>query len=295
MQREDTYVADPESSLEMTRLIEQDRIVTKGMGGIFPEYSTLPDSITHILDIGCGSGGWVLDVAYQYPRCEVVGLDVSTTLLNYARAQAKTQNRTNAIFVHGNVLNPLEFADQEFDLVNIRFAVAFLLREAWPYVLRELFRILRPGGVIHITEIDTISINHSPALEQLNSYLYLTLHKLGYGFSSDGKTLGITPALKGLLTDAGFGDIQLFPHTIDFSFHTELHYNQYENYIASSTIMLPLVIQHGIASEQAYTEVVNHMQFEMLQEDFQGTWLIQTAHGIKPAVATEKEPPRPDQ
>jgi len=37
MAREDTYAADPEDGLEMTRLMEQDQFVTKGMGGAFPE------------------------------------------------------------------------------------------------------------------------------------------------------------------------------------------------------------------------------------------------------------------
>jgi len=123
MAREDTYAADPEDGLEMTRLMEQDQFVTKGMGGVFPE-GDVPANILHILDIGCGAGGWALEVAYRYPDCEVVGLDVSKPLLAYARAQAVVQHRTNALFVHGNVLNELDFADGEFDLVNIRFATS---------------------------------------------------------------------------------------------------------------------------------------------------------------------------
>lgn len=30
-----------------------------------------------ILDIGCGSGCWVIDMAKQYPRAEVIGMDLT--------------------------------------------------------------------------------------------------------------------------------------------------------------------------------------------------------------------------
>jgi ubiquinone/menaquinone biosynthesis C-methylase UbiE len=284
MPREDTYVTDPENTLEMTRLIEQDRIITKGLGGVFPEYGRLPDDVQHILDIGCGSGGWVLDVAYQYPECEVVGLDVSTTLINYARARAAVQERRNAVFVQGNVLKPLEFADGEFDLVNIRFATAFLLRDAWLPVLREMFRILRPGGTMRVTETDTMGISTSPALEKMLGYVYQMLRIMGYGFSSDNKGYAITSALEGLLTSAGFEDIRLFPHMIDFSFDAELHQNHYENYLASfSPSTFQRISEHGIATLQELEDILNRLRVEMLQKDFQGMWYILTARGIKPA------------
>jgi hypothetical protein len=56
-----TYVLDPESPTEMVRLMLQDRMVTVGMGGIFPERPNL-DTIHSILDVGCGPGGghWTL-------------------------------------------------------------------------------------------------------------------------------------------------------------------------------------------------------------------------------------------
>ncbi len=284
MQREDTYATDPESALEMTRLIEQDRIVTKGMGGTFPEYNnTLPDDVKHILDVGCGSGGWVLDVAYHNPECEVVGLDVSASLLDYARARAKVQERQNAVFVQGNILKPLEFADEEFDLVNIRFAGAFLLRDAWVPVLQELFRILRPGGIIRVTEGDTMGTTTSPALEKLLGYTCQTLRIMGYGFSPDGKNLGLTPVLKGLLLAVGFKDIQFLPHVIDLSFDAELYQNQYDNYMVSFAILLPLIQRYKVTTQQDFEDALNHMRVEMLQKDFQGIWNLLTVRGVKPA------------
>jgi len=281
MVREDTYAADPENAVEMTRIMEQDQLVTKGMGGIFPE-GGIPDDIQHILDIGCGAGGWVLDVAYRYPDCEVVGLDVSEPLLAYARARASVQQRKNACFVHGNVLSDLNFVEGEFDLVNIRFATAFLLRDAWIPVLKKLYHVLRPGGIIRVTEIDTMGLTNSVAVENLLSYLYRTLGKMGYGFSPDFRTMGMTPVLKQLFISAGFEQVQLFPWTIDFSTGTELHQRQYENYIAVCDTLLGLAMKAGVGSEEDFKAQLNQMHVDMMQEDFQGLWHLLTARGIRP-------------
>ncbi len=57
--RENTYFIDPESGGEMARLLDQDWLVTKGMGGLFSDLTTSEVSrIQRILDIACGPGGW---------------------------------------------------------------------------------------------------------------------------------------------------------------------------------------------------------------------------------------------
>ena len=57
------YFNDPESGAEMARLIDQDRLITRCMGGLLPERSNDFSGIHRVLDIGCGPGGWVLELA----------------------------------------------------------------------------------------------------------------------------------------------------------------------------------------------------------------------------------------
>ena len=121
-----TYVMDPESPTEMARLMLQDRFITEGMQGIFSERSNL-GNIQAILDVGCGPGGWALDVAHTYPDKAVVGVDISTTMITYAQAQATAQRLTNVTFAVMNALEPLNFAEETFDLVNVRFAIGFVI------------------------------------------------------------------------------------------------------------------------------------------------------------------------
>lgn len=65
---ESTYVIDAENAAEMARLTRQDRLITKTMGGLFTEHSDLSGG-HDVLDVACGPGGWVLDVARHIPRC----------------------------------------------------------------------------------------------------------------------------------------------------------------------------------------------------------------------------------
>ena len=53
-----TYVFDPESGSEMARLINLDRLTTKGMKGPFTGLPDLADK-QQVLDIACGTGGMV--------------------------------------------------------------------------------------------------------------------------------------------------------------------------------------------------------------------------------------------
>src|SRR5215831_21124942 len=89
------YISDPESGAEMARLIDQDRLITVGMGGLFPERSNDFSGIHRLLDGACGPGGWALEIAFQYPQIEVVGFDVSQAMIDYANARARIQGLEN--------------------------------------------------------------------------------------------------------------------------------------------------------------------------------------------------------
>src|SRR6266496_1335994 len=147
---ENSYFIDHESGAEMARLLDQDRLYTRSMGGFFSERSDL-SAINRILDIGCGPGGWVQELAFAYPEKDIVGFDISQAMIKYARAQAQVQNLENAQFLVMDATGPLDFADNSFDLVNARL-IAFLTPQQWPRLLQECLRITRPGGILRLTE-----------------------------------------------------------------------------------------------------------------------------------------------
>lgn len=280
--REDMYVLDPEDMAEMLRLMRQDELVNQGMGGLFPELQNqLPSQYKRIIDMGCGPGNWVLNVAYEYLEVEVVGIDISKLMIRYAQTQARTEERGNALFVEGNLLKPLPFDDASFDLVNARFMTGFVPRKDWPAVVQEFFRILRPGGMLRLTEIDTGGISNSAALEEILSLTTRMMHQLGYGFSPNGHSFGMTPMLGKFLRDVGGQEIQHQAHAIDFSYGTEFHQSQYEDWRSGFLRLLPVLMKCGLTTDEAFTTLYEQMQQEMLAEDFRGIWYILTAWGRK--------------
>src|SRR5712691_2922622 len=235
---ENKYFIDAENAAEMARLMHQDRLTTKGMGGALPErsdFSTLHD----ILDIACGPGGWVLDVAFEHPSIQVTGIDISRIMVEYARAQAWTQGLNNASFRVMDALKPLDFPDATFDLVNARFIYGFMPRTGWPLLMDECVRITRPGGTIRLTESEWHFTN-SLAYETLNAMTMSSLKKAGRSFSPDGRHAGITPMLGQFLQQAQCESIQQAAYVLDLSAGTEAHGSMYQNSMAFFRLIEPL-------------------------------------------------------
>src|SRR5215468_9930956 len=106
-----TYVVQDRSNLEeLHRLEVQDMLVTTGMGGVLPELAD-PTTLRRVLDVGCGTGGWLTDVARAYPNIEwLVGADVSAKMVAYARAQAENLGLAGRVeFQVMDALRMLEF------------------------------------------------------------------------------------------------------------------------------------------------------------------------------------------
>ncbi len=275
---DNVYFVDHESGAEMARLMLQDRLYTKGMGGLFSEQSDL-SNIHRILDIGCGPGGWALEVAFTYPEKEVVGFDISQTMIDYARAQARVQGLDNASFRVMDLLNPLDFPDNSFDLVNARL-IAFLPTDAWPKLMQECLRITRPGGIIRLTECEWIT--NSPACEKLYSMFTRALKVAAQSFSPDGRLIAITPMLKSFLKDAGCQNVQLAAHVLDYSAGTEARQGIYQNWLTFYKLLQPFFVDTGVATQKKADQAYEQMQIEVLMENFRGIVLLLTAWGEKP-------------
>src|SRR5947209_19752314 len=94
------FVQDRSNEEEMIRLQIQGQMITAGMGGVLPEQPR-PTSFQRILDIGCGTGDWLIEVARTYPGISVlVGVDVSSTMVQYARTQAAAQQVDSHVQFH---------------------------------------------------------------------------------------------------------------------------------------------------------------------------------------------------
>jgi SAM-dependent methyltransferase len=280
---DNTYLLDAESPVELARLINQDQMMTQAMGGPLAEQSAatlLP--MQHVLDVGCGPGGWVLDVAFAYPDIEVCGVDISKIMIDYANARTRSQGLKNASFGVMNITKPLDFADASFDLVNARALCGVLRRDDWRPFIAECTRILRPGGIFRLTEPVDCGVTTSPAFEQMQAQWFQMYTRGSYGFSPDGKGFGITPVLPRLLRQAGYHDIQYKAHALEFSTGTPAWANFYRNMDVACQLGQGVAVKMGIASREEWERAYQQMLIEMNAEGFCGIWHFTTFWGAKP-------------
>ena len=113
-----------------------------------------------VLDVGCGTGRWACEMALDFPRAQIVGLDIE---LPQPGALTVPPNLT---LLPGNVLERLPFADRSFDFVHQRLLVAAIPTIQWPVVVAELARVTRPSGWIELIEAGDAYLNIGPALSQ---------------------------------------------------------------------------------------------------------------------------------
>ncbi len=279
--REIRFVADTESGETMTWLLNFDKIINNGMGGTLAERPDL-SGIKAILDLACGPGGWVLDVARQHPDIEVTGIDISESMIRFAKAQATSRGYGNASFMVMDVKKPLLFEDASFDLVNARTLYGVMGPGEWPQLLAECKRILRPGGIIRLTELE-MPVTTSPALNELWYLHTRAFYKLGRSFSVDERHIGITPVLKRLLHDAGFQDVKHQGHVMDISAGTADFEGFFRNFVYVFELVKPFMLKiEGLTTEQEWKRLYQQMQAEMLASDFCGLWTYVTVWGETP-------------
>jgi ubiquinone/menaquinone biosynthesis C-methylase UbiE len=279
-----SYFIDTESAAEMARLLGQERLLTKAMGGLFP--SDLDITQVHdVLDIACGPGGWCQELAFEHQEIQVVGVDISTTMLRYAQAQAQVQGLDNIIFSQMDVTQPLDFPDDSFDFVNARALVGFMQKERWPDLVREMLRVTRPGGTIRLTDFDDGGLTNSAALEQLNKYMTQALYRAGHSFSPipDGQGLWITPMLGHFVQQAGCLQVGQQAYVLDFSAGTEANLSNYENYKVAYKLAQPFLTKMQIANQQELDTLYDRMLADMMSSTFRALLYALSVWGRKPS------------
>ncbi len=277
--QQNTYVFSTETIAEMNRLKMQNQFITEAMGGQnghLPEFSDL-SRFRRILDLGCGPGDWLQDLAYAHPEIEFVGVDINQQMIEYANAR-KTQN---IVFQVMNITEPLDFPSNSFDLVNSRLISFAITKPVWPHLAQEGMRILKPGGIMRMTESES-PITNSRATERFADLLRRALQKADQIFSPDGQHVGITYMLGSFLQKAGFQNIRHRSFSLDFSAGTSAHDAMYENTRMAYLLAQPFMLRMGAATQQELTEVYNDTMREMQEPDFRALWQFMVVWGEKP-------------
>ncbi|MBV9709507.1 MAG: methyltransferase domain-containing protein [Ktedonobacteraceae bacterium] len=270
-----------ENSTQLAWLFNLDSNLTRIMGGLFPERDDDLEGIHSVLDLGCGSGGWALEIARLYPHIEVTGVDINRSLIEYVRAHAKAQNIKNAHYQITNILEPLPFPDASFDLVNARTLYSSLKPSDWPPLLRECNRILRPGGTLRLTEMER-HLTSDPANERMWDTFTHALYVSGRSFSPDGHHIGIVPHLGRLLREAGFQHTRNRASTPEISAQTANFGTWREQDTYAWQLVEPFLVKSGMATQEEVQEMRAQTLQGFMSEGFCAIAFFFTCWGEKP-------------
>jgi ubiquinone/menaquinone biosynthesis C-methylase UbiE len=103
-----------------------------------------------VLDLGCGTATLTILIKQSIPEAEVVGLDGDPKVLEIARSKAARAG-VNLVLDQGMAYQLL-YPDGSFDRILSSLVLHHLASDDKRKTMREVYRVLRPGGEFHVLD-----------------------------------------------------------------------------------------------------------------------------------------------
>ncbi|KAF1805449.1 hypothetical protein V8B55DRAFT_1380743 [Mucor lusitanicus] len=116
---------------------------------------------TRVLDVACGSGVWVLEMATEYPQSEFYGIDAACIFPNCIKPPNTTFQQHDLLDKDG-----FPYPDEYFDYIHMRLVYNCFSTVDLKFVLAEINRVLKPGGYVEIRDIDPTIKHPGPITEK---------------------------------------------------------------------------------------------------------------------------------
>lgn len=151
------------------------------------------ESYVAVLEVGCGGGAAIRDMASTYPGAKLFGIDYSHDMVLLARKVNRGLMERERIGISQASVSSLPFSDNTFDL-----ATAFEAYYFWPDIdgdLQEIKRVLRPGGTLLLVNEVYENERFTKRNRKLAAWADMHLHS--------------PPEYREFLTKAGYGAIEV--------------------------------------------------------------------------------------
>lgn len=194
------------------------------------------NGICHILDVGCNDGSWLLDrLTTIGSTCYAVGVDINTEIITMAKqnfpemlalcADCEKEDFAEVMYTkmpHGT----------QFDLIVLSMVLLHVKEPA--AVLRNVRKLLKPGGVLYIRDMDDgLSVAY-PDTDNVFSRVRKICADVRYtGYRTNGREL------YGLLQRTGYKSIQNVGINVDVTMSTPDDYKFRENLFTINFGFLP--------------------------------------------------------
>ena len=156
----------------------------------------------HVLDVGCGPGSITIGIAERVGAGQVTGVDLNDSQVALARINAREHGITNAGFQSASAYS-LPFDDACFDALYCNALFEHLSDPS--RVMREFFRVIRPGGVVGVAGPHwsrfLIKPMDAPLAKAIDAFTALQ--------RSNGGDVDVGGKLSQLALEAGFEKVKL--------------------------------------------------------------------------------------
>jgi demethylmenaquinone methyltransferase/2-methoxy-6-polyprenyl-1,4-benzoquinol methylase len=156
--------------------------------------SRIPVDARHVLDVATGTAAVAIELARAEPTRKVVGVDQSSEMLAAGRTRVAGAGLEARIELREARAEALPFAEAEFDAVTFTYLLRYV--DDVPATLRELVRVVRPGGTVAMLEFSLPSGAWRPLWElYVRAGLPAAGAVLSPGWREVGRFLG--PSIRG--------------------------------------------------------------------------------------------------
>jgi demethylmenaquinone methyltransferase / 2-methoxy-6-polyprenyl-1,4-benzoquinol methylase len=112
--------------------------------------SRIPPEAARVLDVASGTAAVAIELVRASPARTVVGVDQSPEMLAAGRERVADAGLSEQIELREARAESLPFPDGEFDAVSFTYLLRYV--DDVPATLRELARVVRPGGTVAMLE-----------------------------------------------------------------------------------------------------------------------------------------------
>jgi SAM-dependent methyltransferase len=244
-----SVTASPSGGQEIGRRDFQHHLLRQALRGAYAAPIGEPVAI---LDVGCGTGRWALEMTERFPQARVAGVDHTLP----GALAAPGARPANLAFAAVDVVEGLPFADATFDFVHMRLVLGAVPAARWPGIAREIVRVTRLGGWVELVEGE-LSRGGGPAQEALNDWIMRA--SLPHGIDPRlGARVG------DLLRDAGLSNIEVRALTLPIGESGgRVGAMMAVEFLAGVEARRAEIVTQGIATPREIDQVVAAMTFEM--------------------------------
>ncbi len=268
-----------ETEDDVAHLLTLHRALSAWMGGALPP--TLDTSrIRRVLDVGCGIGAWVREVAQGNPRMQVFGVDASRFCIEQAREL--TRELDNVTLLEQDMYRLEEVFDvSSFDLISVRFMAGTVSVTQFPRLLEVLTRLCRRNGVLILTEAE-LPLTSSHACDYLSSLVLTAMLRAGLAFTpAFSPQIGLMSRLRYWTRALGYTFLRDDTRYLDVSHAVPAHNMLFRQQVALFIQQIrPFLLASQQVSPTELDDLFSHTQEEIAERGFCGACPVQTLVAI---------------